>query len=109
MVPVKKTFPAIWVFANRKPNPFLPFFPLPIRLFLRRRARTHIHTTLFFQSTVTPIFRKSVLASSISPMSSLYASGQSLKVRTPQPRLPRRYAPRATRAQNGSYREVRGG
>ena len=37
-------------------------------------------------------------------MSSLYASGVSRKVRTPQPRRARRYAPKETRSQRGSYK-----
>jgi hypothetical protein len=36
-------------------------------------------------------------------MSSLCASGTSLKVKTPQPSLKRRYAPKEMRAQKGSY------
>lgn len=67
-----------------------------------------LHCRLFglvvahFQSTVTPILRNSVFAKSISPSNSLCASGQSWNVITPQPRRTRRYAPRETRAQNGS-------
>ena len=39
-------------------------------------------------------------------MSSLCASGTSLKVKTPQPSLKRRYAPKEMRAQKGSYNLV---
>ena len=41
-------------------------------------------------------------------MSSLCASGTSLKVKTPQPSLKRRYAPKEMRAQKGSYDVVSG-
>lgn len=60
---------------------------------------------------MTPSFRSSTLAVSISPMISACAAGTSLKVRTPQPRRARRYAPQETRAQRGScfFEEGRAG
>jgi hypothetical protein len=54
------------------------------------------------QSTSTPSFRRSAFARSISPISSLCASGTSLKAKTPQPRRKSMYAPKETRAQKGS-------
>ena len=54
------------------------------------------------QSTSIPFPLNSFLAISISPISSLYASGTSLNVNTPQPNLNSRYAPKETRAQNGN-------
>ena len=54
------------------------------------------------QSTSIPFPFNSFLAISISPINSLYASGTSLNVNTPQPNLNSRYAPKETRAQKGN-------
>ena len=55
------------------------------------------------QSTSIPFPLNSFLAISISPINSLYASGTSLNVNTPQPNLNNKYAPKETRAQKGNY------
>ena len=54
-----------------------------------------------------PLLFSSFLAISISPINSLCASGTSLNVKTPQPSLNKRYAPKETRTQKGSYRDGR--
>jgi hypothetical protein len=55
----------------------------------------------------TPLALRSFRASAICCIISACASGTSLKVKTPQPSLKRRYAPKEMRAQNGSYHVVR--
>ena len=58
------------------------------------------------QSISIPLLLRSLFASAISPISSLCASGTSLKVNTPHPSLNSKYAPNETIAQNGNYRSI---